>query len=141
MITPFMAPDTLRDFERFNQRMEDLFRPMNERLTWLPSVDIKETPQDLTFFVEIPGVNKADLDVKVVGDILTIHGRRDFKAEERKEDFVRLERGYGDFVRTFSLNIPVKPEKVTATYKEGILAVRVPKAEGVKAHKVRVDKG
>lgn len=141
MITPFMASDTLRDFERFNKRMEEIFRPLGERLNWLPSVDIKETPEELTFFVELPGVNEADIDVKLVGDVLTIHGKRDFRAEERREDYVRLERGYGDFVRTFSLNMPVKAEKVAATYKDGILAVRVPKAEGVKTHKVRIDKG
>lgn len=141
MITPFMASDTLRDFERFNKRMEEIFRPLGERLNWIPSVDIKETPEELTFFVELPGVNEADIDVKLVGDVLTIHGKRDFRAEERREDYVRLERGYGDFVRTFSLNMPVKAEKVAATYKDGILAVRVPKAEGVKTHKVRIDKG
>ncbi len=141
MITPFMAPDTLRDFERFNKRMEEFFRPLNEQLTWLPYVDVKETPQELMFYVELPGVNETDIHVEVVGDVLSIRGKREFKAEERREDYVRLERGYGDFVRSFTLNVPVKAEKVTATYKDGVLAVRVPKAEGVKTHKVPIDKG
>jgi HSP20 family protein len=107
----------------------------------MPTVDVKDTQNEFVFVVELPGVNERDIEVEVVGDNLTIRGKREFSSEEKKDDYVRIERNYGSFLRTFALDVPVKPEKVTATFKDGLLTVSVPKAEGVTPRKVAVHRG
>jgi len=140
MIAPWAPTERFRTFDRFNKMMDNLFSGENFR-GWFPNVDIKETDKEITFMAELPGMKQADINVDVSGDVLTISGHREFNKEEKKEDYVRVEREYGSFQRAFTLGVPVLREKVTAIYKDGILTVTVPKAEGISSHKVSVKTG
>ena len=132
-------PDQIRSFERFNKMMEEMFRTGEEfRGAWMPTVDIKETPKELTFYVELPGLKMSDIAVEIVGDVLTIRGTREFLTTEKREDYARIERSYGQFQRSFTLDVPVKASEVSAEYKDGVLNVTVPKAENVLPHKIEV---
>jgi len=139
MITKFPVLPSFRAMDRLAKLIDELTpEPLEPRWGWYPSVDVKETDKELCFVMDLPGINEKDLEVEVTGDVLTIKGRRDFARDEKKEDYVRIERGYGAFERSFSLNFPVKPEQVDAKYENGVLRVTIPKAEGVQAHRVPV---
>jgi HSP20 family protein len=125
-----------RAFDRFNKMMEEVFR--GEIGVWTPLVDVKVTPKELIFVAELPGMEQKDVDVELNGDVLTIRGRRDFKEEETKDDYVRIERGYGKFQRSFMLDTPVKSEAIKAVFKDGLLKVSVPKADNRPAVKIPV---
>ncbi|MBI1757385.1 MAG: Hsp20/alpha crystallin family protein [Fimbriimonas ginsengisoli] len=142
MLTRWMPTDRMRSFERFNKMMEDVLGVGGEefRGAWMPTVDIKETPNEIFFFCELPGVRESDIEVEFVGDFLTIKGKREFADEARREDYVRVERSYGTFQRSFTLDVPVRSKDVTATFKDGVLTVTVPKAENVQPHRVEVKK-
>jgi HSP20 family protein len=141
MITPW-TPDRVPSFERFNRMMDDAFGTLEEfRGAWTPSVDIKETPTELTFVAELPGLQEKDVEVTLNGDVLSIRGSRELDTEERKDDYVRIERSYGSFVRSFRLDVPVMPDEIQATFANGLLTVSVPKAETRTPKKIRVSKG
>ncbi len=106
--------------------------------TWSPDVDIKESETDITLKADLPGMKKEDIEVSLDNDVLSIKGERKFEKEEKGKDFVRVERSYGSFYRSFTVGIPVKENEVKASYKEGVLEVVIPKAEVKKAKKVEV---
>jgi HSP20 family protein len=116
------------------------FWPEPDEVRWAnqPTVDIKETEKEIMFFVDLPGVDEKDVDVEFMGDCLTISAKREFNEEEKRDDYVRLERSFGSFQRSFTLNFPVKPGDVKAEYEKGVLRVVVPKAEVPKTHHVPV---
>lgn len=132
-------PEQTRSIERFNKMMEDWFGATDEyRGAWYPKVDVKETPTELVFVAELPGIIEKDVNVELNGDVLTIRGKREFSADEKKDDYVRIERSYGSFQRSFILGVPVKPETVNATFKAGLLTVKVPKAAVQTPRKIKV---
>jgi len=142
MITRWAPSERLLSFDRFNKMMEEFFGPTDEtRTTFIPSVDIKETDKKIEFYCELPGVNQENVDVELVNDRLTIRGRREFDREEKKEEFIAIERAYGSFQRTFTLDSAIKADEITASFKDGILTVTVPKAATVSPKKVPIDKG
>jgi HSP20 family protein len=100
-------------------------------------VDIMETPTDLIVRAEIPGVKREDIDVEVTPESLTIRGERKFDTEH-KDQYLRVERPYGPFQRSFSIGVPVQADKVKASYKDGILEITIPKAEEVTPKKVEI---
>ncbi len=106
--------------------------------TWSPDVDIKESETDITLKADLPGMKKEDIEVSLDNDVLSIKGERKFEKEEKGKDFVRVERSYGSFYRSFTVGIPVKEDEIKASYKEGVLEVVIPKAEVKKAKKVEV---
>lgn len=142
MITRYTPFARLRDIDRFSKMMNEMLGgPSDEvRGTWMPSVDIKETPESLQFVVELPGVDEEKIDVELVGDVLTIRGEREFSQDEQRDDYVRIERSYGSFQRSFTIDIPVDREKVEAVFDRGLLSVTVPKAPGVVGRKVPINK-
>ncbi len=105
---------------------------------WAPNVDIHETPDALLLEADLPGVDGKDLDVRVEDNLLTIRGERKFESKVTEEDYLRLERAYGSFSRSFSLPHSVDTEKVEAEYKNGVLTVRLPKREEAKPKQVKV---
>lgn len=131
---------TPRTFELFDRMMNELLTNGNGETgsLWIPSVDVKETEKDLTFIAELPGMEEKDVQVELSGDSLTIRGERAFDKEEKKEDYLRIERSYGSFQRTFPINAPVKEEQIAARFKDGILTVTVPKAEGTAKKRIPV---
>jgi len=105
---------------------------------WSPDVDIKETETEITVKADLPGMKKEDIEVSLDNDLLVIKGERKFEKEEKEKDFVRVERSYGSFYRSFTVGVPVKEDEIKASYKEGVLEVVIPKAEIKKAKKVEV---
>jgi len=106
--------------------------------TWAPAVDIYETPNELVVKADLPDVNEKDIDVRVENNLLTIRGERKFEKSVSEENFLRVERTYGAFSRSFSLPNTVNAEKIGAEYKNGVLTVTLPKREESKPRQVKV---
>ena len=106
--------------------------------TWAPVVDILEGENDLIVRAELPGLKREDIDVEVTSESLTIRGERKFD-EESSEKYLRVERAYGPFQRSFSIGVPVQPDKIKAAYRDGVLEIIVPKAEEVKPKKIEIN--
>lgn len=106
---------------------------------WLPLVDIFEENDKIRLVVELPGVKPEEVKIAVEGNILTIQGTKEQVAEEKAEKIHRYERTYGAFERTFTLPGTVDPEKIKATYENGVLTLTLPKVEGAKPHLIKVD--
>lgn len=108
---------------------------------WMPKVDIAETDQAFEIKVEVPDVNKEDIKVGVENGVLTIHGERKQEKEEKGKKFHRIERHYGSFVRSFSLPENVDSGKIKASFKDGMLNLRLEKSQqsAPKAIEVKVE--
>ncbi len=105
---------------------------------WTPSVDIIEDDKAIRLKVELPEVDKKDVNVEIEQDSLTIRGERKLEKEEKKEHYRRIERCYGAFSRSFYLPEYVDRKAITADYKDGVLTVTLPKTKAPKPEKVAV---
>jgi HSP20 family protein len=105
---------------------------------WTPAVDVAETEEAITLHVEVPGLKLEEIDIELTGDTLTIRGERKRVQEEQQDNFVRVERSYGRFQRSFTLATPVQNDKVSAAYRDGILEITLPKSEETKPRKIAV---
>jgi HSP20 family protein len=107
--------------------------------TWAPAVDIYETPNELVVKADLPEVNEKDIDVRVENNLLTVRGERKFEKAVSDENYLRVERTYGTFSRSFSLPNTVNSEAIRAEYKNGVLTVNLPKREESKPRQVKVN--
>jgi HSP20 family protein len=138
-LEPFRGLSTLQD--QFNRLFNESFRNQPEEstlTTWAPAVDIYETPNELVVKADLPDVNEKDIDVRVENNLLTIRGERKFEKSVSEENFLRVERTYGAFSRSFSLPNTVNAESIGAEYKNGVLTVTLPKREESKPRQVKV---
>ena len=138
-LEPFRGLSTLQD--QFNRLFNESFRNHTEEsalTTWAPAVDIYETPNELVVKADLPEVNEKDIDVRVENNLLTIRGERKFEKSVSEENFLRVERTYGAFSRSFSLPNTVNAETIGAEYKNGVLTVTLPKREESKPRQVKV---
>jgi HSP20 family protein len=105
-----------------------------------PPVDVYEEGGDIVVKAELPGMKKEEIEVDVTGDLVTLSGRKEKEEKVERKDYHRLERASGAFTRTVRLPDEVVLDKVTATFKDGVLEVRAPKAhaEKVTARKVEI---
>ena len=108
---------------------------------FVPPVDVYEDEQNLTLKLEIPGVEESDLNVSVENETLTVQGERKFEKEEKEENFHRVERRYGSFVRSFTLPTTVDTENVSADYKNGVLSLQLVKRAEAKPKQIKVNIG
>jgi len=106
--------------------------------TWVPSVDIKEDKEAFTIEADIPGVDPKDIDVSMENGVLTIRGERNLEKREEDKSYKRVERLYGTFYRRFSLPETADPEKISASGKNGVLQVRIPKREVAQPRRIAV---
>jgi len=106
--------------------------------TWLPAVDIHETKDDIVLSFDLPGVSEKDVQVSITGDLLTVRGERRFERES-SDSYHRVERLYGRFERSVQLPMVAQTDKVKASYRDGVLAVKLPKAEEVKPREIKID--
>ncbi|MCW5945575.1 MAG: Hsp20/alpha crystallin family protein [Fimbriimonadales bacterium] len=97
-------------------------------LPWTPRTDVKETDRGIILTMDLPGIRQEDITIEFVEDTLVVTGKREMSEEESREDYVRLERVYGEFSRSFKLLVPVKADDISASYKDGVLRIDVPKA-------------
>ena len=125
---------------RLNRTLNDPYAPRTEDAfgAWTPAVDIFEKEAHLVIRAEIPGIRMEDMDVRIENGVLTLHGERKQDTEAREDNAYRLERIYGVFTRSFSLPTTVDAAKVTATYKDGVLEVSVPKVENAKPKQIEI---
>ena len=105
--------------------------------SWNPSVDVFETAEELVFTAEFPGFEKDDLSISVDDGLLTIATEREFK-EDDSRDYLRVERRYGRFERSFRLPTTVDPDRISANLKNGILTVVLPKKEEARPRQIPV---
>jgi HSP20 family protein len=105
---------------------------------FVPPVDVYEDEHNLVLKLEVPGVEEKDLNVSVENNTLTIQGERKFEKEEKEENFHRIERRYGSFLRTFKLPNTVDAEKVDANYEKGILKITLAKRAEAKPRQIKV---
>jgi HSP20 family protein len=139
---PFHHLATLED--RMNRLFETPFRGRWEdsALTaWSPAVDIYETENELILKADLPDMNEKDIDVRVENNMLTVRGERKFEQKVKEENYLRIERTYGAFSRSFSLPATVNTENIKAEYKNGVLTVELPKRAEAKPKQVKVSIG
>jgi HSP20 family protein len=116
---------------------ERWFRP-DERETSAPAIDLYEDKDDIVVKAELPGMSKDDIAVSLSDHMLTIKGEKKKEEEIKEENYYRCERSYGSFLRTLELPKDVHPDKVEASFKNGVLQVRMPKTEEAKTQEVKV---
>jgi len=132
------SPDSQR-----NRLFTDFFgRAMQEQnnlTTWAPAVDIYEGENELVVKADLPDVEPEDLDIHVENNLLTIRGERKFEKQADEKEYLRLERAYGSFARSFSLANTVNTEAIKADYKDGVLTLNIPKREEAKPKQIKVN--
>lgn len=94
---------------------------------FMPDVDVKETKKDIRVSVELPGVEEDDVDVRLDGNSLTIRGEKKEEKTEKEDGWTHTECAYGSFMRSVPLGVEVDEENAEATFKKGVLKVRLPK--------------
>ncbi len=107
--------------------------------TWAPAVDIYETENELVLKADLPDVNENDLDIRIESNILTIKGERKFEEKAKEDNYLRVERTYGSFSRSFSLPSTVDNGSIKADYKNGVLTVELPKRAESKPRQVKIN--
>jgi HSP20 family protein len=107
--------------------------------TWAPAVDIYETEHELVVKADLSDVKPEDLDIRVENNILTIRGERKFEKKVNEENYLRVERAYGSFSRSFALANTVNTEAIKADYKDGVLTLVIPKREEAKPKQIKVN--
>jgi HSP20 family protein len=127
---------SLRAVENAFSRL--LTEPQTNR-PWAPSVDIYETENELVVKADLPEVDPKDIDVRVENQTLTIAGERKFQDESHDKGYHRIERSYGNFVRSFAVPNTFDTDKINAAFKNGVLTVTLVKKETAKPRQIKVE--
>src|SRR5215470_9396038 len=137
---PFRGVTTLQD--QINRLFNDSFERTGEQSNlsaWAPAVDIYETEQELVVKADLPDVDPKDLDIRVENNLLTIRGEREFEKKVNEENYLRVERSFGSFARSFTLANTVNTDAIKAEYQNGVLTLSIPKREEAKPKQVKVN--
>lgn len=130
--------DIARLHDEVNRLFDDRFLKNNESVGWTPACDIYEDEEALTLRFELAGVEAKDVDVRFENGVLTLRGERKLEKEEKRDNYHRVELGYGTFTRSFSLPATIDAEKIRAESKGGVLTVTLPKKAEAKARAIQV---
>src|SRR5256885_2662947 len=123
---PFGRATTLQD--QVNRLFNDVLERTGEESSltaWAPAVDIYETEHELVVKADLPEVDPKELDIRVENNILTIRGERKFEKNVHQENYLRVERAYGSFARSFTLANTVNSEAIKADYQNGVLTLSI----------------
>ncbi len=140
--------DPLRDLLSIQDRMNRLFEQTLSRSrveegiaasTWAPAVDIYETPETIMLKAELPGLSRDDIDIQIRDNTLTLRGERRFARDVQQENYLRIERAYGAFQRSFTLAATIQQDKIRAIFRDGVLELTLPKAEEAKPKKIAIE--
>ena len=151
-LAPMRSSREMSSFDPFRQMQErfnrvfgenlDFFKPMVEEnwslSTWVPACDIYENDNEIVVKAELPEVKKEDVHVAIENNVLSIRGERKFSEETKQENYHRVERSYGEFMRSFTLPSFVDASKVNAEFKDGLLRVTMAKREEAKPKQIEV---
>jgi HSP20 family protein len=142
------AVDPFREFGDVQSEMNRLFDTFLGRggqqggmeRVWAPAVDMYETKDELVVTAELPGLNEKDIHLSINVDMLSVRGERHWNQETKQQDtYYRTERWFGKFERTLPLPMPVQSDKVKASYRDGVLTVKLPKVEEIKPKEIKID--
>jgi HSP20 family protein len=139
---PFRGAATLQ--EQVNRLFGNVLEHAGEEsnlTSWAPAVDIYETEHELVVKADLPDVDPKELDIRVENNLLTIRGERKFEKKVNDENYLRVERAYGSFSRSFSLANTVNSEAIKADYQNGVLTLTIPKREEAKPKQIKVNVG
>lgn len=139
-MSPFRGLSSLQD--QLNRAFEEFSgRGNNESAltTWAPPVDIYENEHELVVKADLPDIDEKDLDIRIENNVLTIRGERKFDKKVSEDNYLRIERAYGAFSRSFSLASTVNTEAIQATYRNGVLTLTIPKREEAKPKQIKVN--
>jgi HSP20 family protein len=136
-----------RDLMGIQQEVNRLFDDLMTRraeagaegAVWVPAADVAETEDAVNVKIEAPGVNKDDIKISVTDNVLTIRGEKKMEKETSEESYHRIERVYGSFVRSLELPTVVQADKVTASFKDGVLTIVLPKSEEVRPKEIAIE--
>jgi HSP20 family protein len=137
---PFRGFASLQD--QVNRLFEDRFTrgrtDESDLATWARAVDICETEDELLVKADLPGMDEKDIDIRIESNTLTIRGERTFANDVSRDNYLRLERAYGPFTRSFSLPNTVNVDAIHAEYGNGVLTVHMAKHEESKPKQVKI---
>ena len=152
---PLTKWNPVRELGSLHRDMDDLFNRVfgrAERWAMMPSmmpsliggltypaIDVVKEGNDLIAHVELPGVDPKDVEITVTGNLLTVKGERKLEKEYNNEDYFSREISYGSFERSVMLPVEVNPDKIKATYKKGLLEIRMPAAAAIKGKKIEIE--
>ena len=126
---------------QLNRFLEPFTRMADEDLVsgaWVPPVDVAETQEKIIVRAEVPGMKQQDIQIEFENGLLSIRGERKL-AKEEGVTFHRVERTFGNFSRSFTLPRTIDPERISATYRDGVLEIEVPKKEEAKPKQIRIE--
>jgi HSP20 family protein len=130
---------------RLNSIFNDFARPEGEESlalgNFIPACDIYEDEHKLLLKLEVPGIQQNDIDVRLENQTLTVKGERKFASDEKEENFHRIERRFGSFVRSFTLPVTVDTNAISAKYDAGVLTISLAKKEAAKPKQVKIEVG
>ncbi|HEU4926177.1 MAG TPA: Hsp20/alpha crystallin family protein [Vicinamibacterales bacterium] len=127
------------EIDRLNRMFSDFYEETFSR-AWVPPVDIYETDRhEVVLKAELPDMRREDINVTFENGVLTLKGERKFEQEVKKENFQRIERRHGSFSRSFTLPNTVDAGKISASYKDGVLTIRLPQREEAKPKQIAVN--
>lgn len=150
-ITPWKPRGTGLDFfedfgdiQREMNRLFDFTLPLalkkgNGASFEAPAVDILDEKDQIRVKADLPGMKKEDIEVSAENNMLTIRGEKKEEKEVKEKDYVRSERYYGAFHRSFTLPAGIDAQKVNATYKDGVLEILLPKKEEAKSKQAKIE--
>ena len=143
-IISYQTPELCRPlaFDRFAMLRNELGRLFDATpspaVAWVPALDIHADKDRYFVSLEVPGVKKEDIQISLHEGVLTVSGERKDERERKEGDTFRSERGVGKFERSVKLHTATDQSKVTASYKDGILTIELPKAEEAKPRQIAV---
>jgi HSP20 family protein len=138
-LTPWTGTGLKREMDRlFDRFLESPWAEMPALGDWTPAIDVSEGKEAITVKAELPGVEPKEIAVSLEGDLLTIKGEKEHKTEEKDERHHRVERSWGAFMRSVRLPAPVDSSKVTATFKDGVVTITLPKTASAKGTTIPV---
>jgi HSP20 family protein len=129
------------EFDKWFDEIANAYSPVSAATdgTWHPNVDVYETEGSYVLKAELPGVNKEDIKIDISNKTLTLKGEKKFEEKTEKDKYVRIERSYGSFTRTFALSDKVDTENIKAAYRDGVLEITLPKKEEAKPKEIKVE--
>lgn len=144
LLTRFERWDPFEELTTLRTRMDRLWSRMSAEdetalANWSPTADILETKDDIVIKVELPGIDEKNVDVEIESGVLTIKGERKAETETEEKGYRRVERSYGSFLRSFTLPANVDPGKISASFANGLLELRLPKNEGAKPRSIKIE--
>ncbi|MEJ2233499.1 MAG: Hsp20/alpha crystallin family protein [Syntrophobacterales bacterium] len=133
------------ELDRMRREMDRLWEsitrdhfPSTFDYDWVPSLDLSDRGDSLVAKLEVPGTDPKDINISVTGDVLTISGEKKREIEEKEHNYHLVERSYGKFSRSIRLPSSVNPDRVEASYKDGILSISLDKTAQAKTNKIEV---